>query len=70
MAKRYFNVLKSQVIGLIVLIILICISEIAYGTTLATVAQIAAGSLMIYAAIRYTIWLFKKPTVSVTEEMS
>lgn len=70
MAKRYFNVFKSHVFALIVLIILVCIAEIAYGTTLATVAQIAAGVLMIYAAIRYTIWLFKKPTASVNEEMS
>jgi hypothetical protein len=70
MAKRYFNVFKSHVFALIVLVILVCISEIAYGTTLATVAQISAGVLMIYAAIRYTIWLFKKPTVSINEEMS
>jgi hypothetical protein len=69
MARRYFNVFRSHVVAMIVLIILICISEIAYGTTLATAAQISAGILMIYSAIRYTIWLFKKPTV-VNEEMS
>ena len=70
MAKRYFNVFKSHVIAIVVLIVLIAISEIAYGTPLATVAQISAGILMIYSAIRYTIWLFKKPTVSMNEEMS
>jgi len=70
MARRYFNVFKSHVVALIVLIVLVCIAEIAYGTTVATVAQISAGILMIYAAIRYTVWLIKKPTVSMNEEMS
>lgn len=70
MARRYFNVFKSHFFALIVLIVLISIAEIAYGTTVATVAQFAAGILMIYAAIRFTVWLFKKPTVSISEEMS
>lgn len=69
MAKRYFNVFKSHVVLLIVLIVLVGIAEITYGSTVATIAQIAAGVLMIFAAIRYTIWLLKKPAVT-SEEMS
>jgi predicted CDP-diglyceride synthetase/phosphatidate cytidylyltransferase len=67
MAKRYFNIFKSHIAMLMLIIVLICISESTTGTV-SMVAKIATGALLIYAAISYAIWLFKAPTAQVTEE--
>lgn len=60
MARRYFNVFKSHVMVLIILITLVCVSEFTVGT-ISTVAKIAAGVLMIYSVISYSLWLLRTP---------
>ena len=67
MAKRYFNVFKSHIAMLILIIALVLTSELTNGAV-STAAKICAGSLMIYAAISYAIWLFKAPTATIKEE--
>jgi hypothetical protein len=67
MAKRYFNVFKSHIALLVLIIALICVSQFTSGTV-STVAAIATGALMIYSAISYAIWLFKTPTANIKEE--
>jgi hypothetical protein len=67
MAKRYFNIFKSHIAILILIVALVCTSEITTGTVSAA-AKIAAGALLIWAAISYAIWLFKAPTAQVKEE--
>ena len=69
MARRYFNVLKNHVVVLITLIILIAVSELADGT-IATMAKIATGIVMIYVVFTYAIWLLKAPTAKMNEENS
>jgi predicted CDP-diglyceride synthetase/phosphatidate cytidylyltransferase len=60
MARRYFNVFKNHVMILIMLIVMVCLSELTSGTV-STIAKIAAGILMIYSVISYSLWLLKKP---------
>ncbi len=67
MAKRYFNVLKSHVAILILIIALICTSEFTSGTV-SMIARIVTGVLLIWAAISYAVWLVKAPTAKVKEE--
>jgi len=52
---------------LILIIALVLTSELTNGAV-STAAKICAGSLMIYAAISYAIWLFKAPTATIKEE--
>ena len=67
MAKRYFNVFRNHVVILVLLVATVFVSEITSGTV-ASVTKIAAGVMMIYAAIYYAVWLMKRPTTSVKEE--
>jgi predicted CDP-diglyceride synthetase/phosphatidate cytidylyltransferase len=67
MAKRYFNVLKSHVAVLVLIIALICTSEFTSGAV-STVAKIVTGILLIWVAISYAIWLIKAPTAKIKEE--
>lgn len=67
MAKRYFNIFKSHIVILVLIIALICTAEFTTGTVSA-VAKMATGALLIWAAISYAIWLFRAPTANITEE--
>jgi hypothetical protein len=69
MAKRYYNIFKSHIAILILIVALICTSEFTTGAVAAT-AKVIAGALLIWAAISYAIWLFKAPTAQVKEENS
>lgn len=67
MAKRYFNIFKSHIAVLILLLALICTAELTTGTV-TMIARIATGVVMIYVAIKYAIWLLKAPTARIPEE--
>jgi hypothetical protein len=67
MAKRYFNIFKSHIAILILIVTLIFVSEFTTGTV-SLVAKLITGALLIYAAISYTIWLIKAPTAQIPEE--
>jgi hypothetical protein len=67
MAKRYFNIFKSHIAMLILIVTLICVSEVTTGTV-SLVAKLITGVLLIYSAISYVIWLIKAPTVQIPEE--
>jgi len=67
MAKRYFNVFKSHVSMLVLIIALIFTSEFTSGAV-SMIAKTATGVLLIWAAISYAIWLVKAPTAKMKEE--
>lgn len=68
MARRYLNVFKNHVVVMIMLVVLICVSELSTGT-IATIAKVATGLLMIYVAINYAMWLLKAPIAKANEEL-
>jgi hypothetical protein len=69
MARRYYNVFKNHVFVLIVLIAMIGLSEFTTGT-ISAAAKIAAGILMIYSVVSYSLWLLRTPPAKTNEEMS
>lgn len=58
--NRYLRVYRKQLIALVILIVLVVISSRTRGT-LAKTTAIAAGVIMVVAAISLVIWIIKTP---------
>jgi len=68
MAKRYFKVLKGQVFFLALLIALVCFTVIAEGQA-ERIASYATGAAMIFSVVAFSIWMIKKPSKSIEENL-
>lgn len=57
---RYLKVYRKQIILLILIVVLVYISSVVKGN-IAKTTSVAAGILMIYAAITFVLWIIKTP---------
>ena len=57
---RYLKVYKKQLLLLVIIIILVYISSVVKGKISKT-TSVAAGILMIFAAIMFVLWIIKTP---------
>ena len=57
---RYLKVYKKQLLLLVIIIALVYISSVVKGKISKT-TSVAAGILMIFAAIMFVLWIIKTP---------
>ncbi len=59
---RYLKVYKRQLLVLVIIVALAYISSVSKNKSLAKTTAVAAGVVMIYAAISFVVWIIKTPT--------
>lgn len=59
---RYLKVYRKQLLVLIIIVVLVYISSVSKNKMAGKVTAVAAGIVMIYAAISFVIWIIKTPT--------
>ena len=59
---RYLKVYRKQLFVLIIIVVLVYISSVSRNKMAGNVTAVAAGIVMIYAAISFVIWIIKTPT--------
>jgi hypothetical protein len=69
MLSKYLTVFKKHFVILFLLLALIVVSSVTKGN-LSVVTAYAAGALMIYAAISFTLWIIKTPSKKTKEEVA
>ncbi len=67
--RKYFPVLKRHFVIAILLLALIVISSVTKGN-ISVITAYAAGALMIYAGISFTLWILKTPAKKSKEEVA